>query len=131
LASAVLLLVLFAPPFVGAGALVYLRVVGHVWVLRRQPQDAELDLDAQVADLLEDGGTARAGVTHRLELGLGYLLPYSDPAFGGGVGLGGEVGCGLGRFRLIGALRPRLLPLPLDRRTRLPTVTQDREGYHH
>ena len=38
---------------------------------------------------------------------------------------------GSGRFRLIGVLRPRLLPLPLDGGTRLPTAVKNREGYQY
>ena len=117
--AALLLFVHFAPPLIGAGALVHLRIVGCLWGPRRQPRDVELDLDAEVADLLEDGGATRAGASRGLELGPGYGLPHGDPAFGGVAVLGGGVARGPGRFRSIGVLRSRLLLLLPGGRTRL------------
>ena len=95
----------------------HLRIVGRVCGPHWQPRNVELDLDAEVADLLEDGGATRAGASRGLELGPGYGLPYGDPAFDGiAAGLGDGVRRGPGRFRSIGVLRSRLL---LDGRTRL------------
>ena len=78
----------FVAPSVGAGTLVYLRVVDHALVFRRQPLDVELDLDAEATDLLEYRGATCASVAYGLELNTGNCLPNSNPAVGGGVAVG-------------------------------------------
>ena len=58
----------------------------------REAPGVESDLDAEVADLLEDSSSVHAGAVHWPELGLGDGFPHGRPACSGSGGLRGSFG---------------------------------------